>query len=197
MRLLLFEDKNAEEYSSNFTHVINVLPTKIILDTTTSYIEARSLYTNYVYDIVFIDFVCYEGGKLLSFIIDANPSQRIITVSDIHECTLKYGDRLCLENYSKERLLRPIVHKDIIKILTGKSFIDNKYANDLLLLELRQIEKTITFSYSSFEFDVEKLRFINTGERTYQSDFFLIVEKLNEYDIQYSSEQNGDIRIIT
>ena len=95
-----------------------------------------------------------------------------------------------MENYSKERLLRPISHRDIIKILTGKSFLDNKYSNDLLLLELRQIEKIITLTYTSFEFDVDKLKFINTGERTYQSDFFLIVEKLNEYDIQYSSEQN-------
>jgi len=197
MRLLLFEDKNGEEYSSHFSHVINVLPTKIKIDKTSSYLEASKLYTNYTYDIVFVDFVCSQGVQLLSFIIDSNPSQRIITISDIYECSLKYGDRLCLENYSKERLLRPIVHKDIIKILTGKSFVDNKYANNLLLLELRQIEKIISFRYSSFEFDVEKLKFINTGERTYQSDFFFIVEKLNEYDIPYTSEQNGDIRIIT
>ena len=133
----------------------------------------------------------------MNYIIKTNALQRIITISDIYECSLKYGNKFCLENYSKERLLRPISHRDIIKILTGKSFIDNKYSNDLLLLELRQIEKIITLTYTSFEFDVEKLKFINTGERTYQSDFFLIVEKLNEYDIQYSSEQNGDIRIIT
>ncbi len=197
MRLLLFENKNGEEYSSNFSHVINVLPTQITIDRITSSKEGSKLYCDYSYDIVFIDFVCYEGKQLMSFIIESNPSQRIITISDIHECSLKYGNTFCLENYSKERLLRPIVHKDIIKILTGKSFVDNKYANNLLLLELRQIEKIITFTYSSFEFDVEKLKFINTGERTYQSDFFLIVEKLNEYDIQYSSEQNGDIRIIS
>ncbi len=89
MRLLLFENKNGEEYSSNFSHVINVLPTKIVIDRITSCKEGSKLYCDYSYDIVFIDFVCYEGEKLMNFIIKSNPLQRIITISDIYECSFK------------------------------------------------------------------------------------------------------------
>ena len=44
LTLKLFENKNGEEYSSNFSHVINALPSKIIIDRTTSCIEGSKLY---------------------------------------------------------------------------------------------------------------------------------------------------------
>jgi len=194
IKVLIYDnDQDDSKYILSILYVLNV---EITMDRISSYDEGIELFKTHSYDIIFLDYFNDIGKNLIEFILKNNPKQRVITISDIHECATKHGIEFCLNNYNRERILRPLEYIDVIKIFKTNEYIDEKHSSDILLLKLRQIEKTLRLAVSDFEFDIVNLIFMNKEKKLYSSYFFLIIEKLDTYNIQYKVDPVGNIEII-
>jgi len=68
--------------------------------------EAMSFYTQELPDIVLIEFTISFGMDILYKILEINPLQKIITLSDSIDCSEFLGCDYCQENYNKRRVLK-------------------------------------------------------------------------------------------
>jgi len=194
MRILIYDNNSKDlEY---LCEMLKSLPIESCVDKITDYNHGTDLYHKFEYDIVFIDFIDNIGKSFLEYILKVNSTQRIITISDVFECSEKMGCDFCSDNYNKERILKPINHTDIIKIFSDTQYRCDSFSNSLLLMQLKQIEKIIKETYSDYDLDVESLTFIGKRTKKYDADFFIIVEKLNTHKIEYSVDENSNIKVI-
>lgn len=193
MRILIYDINSKDlEY---LCEMIKSLPIESYVDKITDYNHGTDLYDKNKYDIVFIDFIDKDGKSFLEYILKNDSAQRIITISDVFECSEKLGCDFCLDNYNKERILKPINYADIIKIFSNSKYRCDSFSNSLLLMQLKQIEKILKQTYSDYDLDVESLTFIGKRAKKYDTDFFIIIEKLNTHKIEYSVDENSNIKI--
>ena len=68
--------------------------------------EAIAFYKNEKPDMVVIEFSITVGHDALMKLLEINPSQPIITLSDATDCSELIGCDHCLEKYNKKRLLK-------------------------------------------------------------------------------------------
>lgn len=68
-------------------------------------------------DVVIINFSSSKFKLLLHKIMEYNPKQKIITLSEHLECSHLYGCDHCIENHNKRRLLKPIDSKKLMSVL--------------------------------------------------------------------------------
>lgn len=85
--------------------------------------ESRVAYQENPIDIVIINFILEFGKKTLDYIVQINPEQQIITISDLLECSENNGCLYCQSNYNKIRLLKPINTSHLVKYI--KDFDSN------------------------------------------------------------------------
>lgn len=194
MRIFIY-DNNLQD-REYLCEMITALPLNCSVDKIFDYSQGVDFYSKYNYDIVFIDFIDDFGKRLLTYILEHNPKQRIITISGICEYSEKLGCDFCVENYNKSRVMKPINHEDIVQIFNGKEHNCELYASNKMMMELKKIEKTIKKEYSDFLFDEQTLTFSSKNLRHYNPDFFTIIEKLNESDIEYSVDEHANIKIL-
>lgn len=76
--------------------------------------EAIKFYTEQNPDMVIIDFTIKDGAEVLKTILELNPLQHIITLSDSLDCSEFLGCDQCLELYRKRRVLK---HEGIHELL--------------------------------------------------------------------------------
>ena len=88
------------------------------------YAESISIYKSVNIDMVIINFTFTFGEETLNYILKENPQQRVITVSDILECSEVNGGIYCQQNYNKIRLLKPINTSQLVNCI--KYFDNNK-----------------------------------------------------------------------
>ncbi len=80
----------------------------------TDYEEAMAFYKHEAPDMVLIDFTIEHGIESLNTILELNPAQQIITISDSLDCSEFLGCNHCLEKYNKKRVLK---HQGIHELL--------------------------------------------------------------------------------
>ena len=61
---------------------------------------------------------------------------------------------------------------------------------------LQAIEKFLIESYSSYKLDYEEFTFLNKGFDSMNKDFFLIIDKLIQYDIEYEVDEKNNIKVL-
>lgn len=83
--------------------------------------EAMASYLKESPEMVLIDFTISFGLEVLQKILEINPSQHIISISDSLDCSELLGCDYCLANYNKKRVLK---HQGIHDLLY---LIDNFY----------------------------------------------------------------------
>lgn len=193
MKLLLYD--NDAKHLKEICTLINKFPMDILIDKTYNYADVVDLYKSNHFDIIFIDFTDVYGKKILEYILKDNPKQRIITMSDLFECSESLGCDYCKEHYVKDRVLKPITQDDMKNILTN-NFTCEKYSDDILIMKLKQIEKTHLNTYSNYNLDVDNKTFVNIHNESYGRDFFHLIEYLDEYKIKYNVLANLNIEIL-
>lgn len=194
MKILIY-DKNIDDLTY-LSKLVQNLPIDISIHTASTFQEGAAFYYANKYDTVFVDFIEDEGKKLLAEILKNDHTQRIITLSKLFECSEALGCDYCLEHYNKKRVIKPISEDEILQIFTHKEDICSKYSGDILIMELKRIEKIIKQSYTHFTLDIETLTFIDHGESHYKNDFFLIIDKLTEYKVKHTVDENGNIKVL-
>lgn len=68
-------------------------------------------------EMVLIDFTVDFGAEALHKILEINPQQQIITISDTLDCSEMLGCDFCLEHYRKRRLLKHQGIHDLIYLI--------------------------------------------------------------------------------
>jgi len=191
---ILILDSNHNDLKE-FCKVIDTLPLEIIVDIAYNHDRAMDLYTQNKYELVFIDFLMQMEKKVIEQIVCFDPEQRIITFTNIHNCSDDMACSFCKNTYKKERLLKPISKDDIVSVLTNKKCIYENFDN-IRILHLKKIEKCIKDSYPHFTFDTESLTFIDTKNKPYNRAFFVLIGELKEYKISYIVDENANIKVL-
>lgn len=86
-----------------------------------NYDEAMAFYTNESPDMVLIDFSVDFGLEALHKILEINPIQHIITISDSIDCSEIFGCDFCIEHYKKRRVLKHQSIHDLVYLIENFS----------------------------------------------------------------------------
>ena len=99
-----------------------------LIDTFDAGIE---FYRNEKPDIVLIDFTLEFGLDALKKIVQINPSQHIITISDSFDCSEILGCEFCLQHYMKKRVLKKKGIHDLLYLIENFSDMPCEFAHKL------------------------------------------------------------------
>ncbi len=186
MRILIY-DNNIEDIV--YLHgLIQQLPLDILIDKASDYLDEIALYNNHKYDIIFIDVIDDIGKKLLSYILNKNPKQKIISMTDTSDCIHTISCDLCLAKYNKSKFIKPINIDDILNIFLNNNTCSLSFCDNKILLELSLLNKNI----NSYTLNMDNLRF--NKKRNYNmsnvKDTVELVEKLTSLNIDFKIEKN-------
>ncbi len=93
--------------------------------------EAVASYISESPDIVLIDFTVSHGLDTLYKILEINPEQKIITLSDSVDCSELLGCDYCLENHHQRRVLKHQPIHDLLYLIDNFDRMPCEYANKL------------------------------------------------------------------
>jgi hypothetical protein len=191
MKILIYDNNPAD--LSKLCAMIETLPIDFLIDKVSHYNDCIELYGKYSYDMVFIDFADNIGKNILSYILEKNPKQKVVTMSDIDNCSEKQGCDFCVTTYNKKRVTKPIQGIDLIKILS-KNEQCKLYCNNDLLIKLEIFSKGLNY----LTFDREQFIFTK-NEQSYHKemvDIIRLCDTLTEAKINFAIIENG-VKIIT
>ncbi len=186
MRILIY-DNNVEDI--DYLHgLIQQLPLDILIDKVSNYVDEIDLYTKYTYDIVFIDVTDDIGKKLISYILNNNPKQKIISMTDTSDCTHTTSCDLCLAQYNKSRFVKPINMDDIFNVFLDNSTCSLCFCDNKLLLKLVFLNKNI----NSYTLNTDNLRFMQKTNHHISNvkDTVELTEQLKSLKIDFKIETN-------
>jgi hypothetical protein len=191
MKILIYDNNPAD--LSKLCAMLESLPMNFLIDKVSHYTDCIELYDKHTYDMVFIDFADEIGKKILSYILEKNPKQKIITISDIYECSEKRGCDFCTTTYNKKRVTKPIQEIELFKILSKKEPC-KLYCKSDFLIKLEIISKGINY----LTFDREHFIFLKNGQNHHKEmgDIIRLTYGLTEANINFVIVQNG-VKIIT
>jgi hypothetical protein len=186
MKILIYD--NNQEDLSKLCEMLEALPMKFFIDKLSHYEDCIELYDKHNYEIVFIDFADDIGKKILSYILEKNPKQKVVTMSDVCECSEKRGCDFCMTRYDKKRVTKPIAENELFKILLRKEPCKS-YCNDELLIKLEIISKGINY----LSFNKEQFAFIKNGQNYHKemSEVIKLSSALSETNIDFELIDNG------
>ena len=131
-------------------------------------------YTQNRYDLVIVDMDLEFNKKLLSYVLDINPMQKIITTGMKLEYSEKKGCDFCQLNYNKKRLLKPIELSQLITFIkqldTSKCKCMNKLDNKEGLVEIMG-DVVRRFSLAKYNSDNKSISFNGTNSLINMSNF--------------------------
>lgn len=192
MNILIYDNNPAD--LSKLCDMLEMLPIDLFVDKISNFDDGMSLYAKNNYELVFIDFQDDIGEKLLTSILEKNPLQRVVTISDIERSSEKNGCNYCINIYNKKRLTKPINQDDLVNVFVKKERCV-LYCNNGLLLQLEKISKEL----KSIQFDKKTFTFMKNSDTTSHrniSDMIHLVHRLNEENIHFESVDNG-IKILS
>ena len=141
---------------------------------------------------VFIDFADDIGKKLLTAILDINPKQKIVTMSEVNSCSDFIGCDNCKQHYNKQRILKPVLENELFRVILNKEHCP-MYCNEDLALDMALIAKPL----SSLSFDKERFVFKKHGANQQKniSEVIQVTSKLHDKNIKYELF-DGEIQIV-
>lgn len=95
------------------------------------YDEIMSYYDEHKPDMVLIEFTIESGPKVLQKILELNPSQPIITISDSLDCSELLGCDFCLKHYKKKRVLKHQGIHELLYLIDNFDEMPCEYAHKL------------------------------------------------------------------
>lgn len=95
------------------------------------YDKAIEFYSNESPDMVLIDFTADFGHEALVKILEMNPVQHIITISDSLDCSEIFGCDFCIEHYRKKRVLKHQSIHDLLYLIENFSDMPCEHAHKL------------------------------------------------------------------
>lgn len=193
-RVLLYDSQQAVEQLAN--ELINL---SFDVFKSTSYEESINKYLKENYDFIIIDLDTFVALKFLNKILKLNPKQRIINLSNSLELTTKEGCETCIKNYNKKRLLKPYDLRMIYDYLINfDERVCLDYNKDLESRKLSHALSEIS-EFESFKIkEDELLIFLEEQDKNALTlrEFFLIIEILNKYEINYKILEQYSLQIL-
>lgn len=80
-------------------------------------------------ELVLIDFSIDIGLKALQKILEHNPTQHVITISDSFDCSEILGCDYCVENYKKKRVIKKKGIHDLLYLIENFSEMPCEFSN--------------------------------------------------------------------
>ena len=179
MKNILLVDNDNELISlfKNLDHVtgINIFFYKDIGD-------ALSIYKKNDIDIVVINFLLDFGSKFMEYILNINPMQNIITISETLDNSESKGCDYCQENHNKIRLLKPVDIRELTKLIknfkSAKCYFSNKLTSSSGIVDVmdkivpmfngvKYIKKSNTFHLNNYSNIVDVVRFLDEKSISY------------------------------
>lgn len=156
--------------------------------------DPLSLYNNHLYDFVILDFSFDFGQRMLNYIVQHNPQQNIIILSEKLEYSCyTQGCDFCQSHYKKVRLLKPLKVDELANTLKNFPQQHCKYYNKFHLPQtLTEILEDILCRYSEYSYDT--IHKIVTTKNIHS--LFFLEKLLIEKDILYRIEDYNKIRIL-
>jgi response regulator RpfG family c-di-GMP phosphodiesterase len=156
--------------------------------------EQKSIntYGNYHIDIVIINFTLDFGQKILDYILQNNPKQKVITISDVLECSEKNGCLYCQSNYNKIRLLKPINTSELVKYIKSFKHSDCKYYDNFdTNTGLVNIMEDVIRRFSGATYNKET----KTISMSYPNKIIDIIQFLDTKGISFDILHNNSIQL--
>ena len=144
-------------------------------------------------DIVVINFILDFGSKFMEYILNINPMQNIITISETLDNSESKGCDYCLENHNKIRLLKPVDVRELTKLIKNfhsyKCSFYNKFTSSSGIIDV--MDKIVP-RFNGVEYIKES----NTFHLNKYSNIVEVVQFLDEKNISYDIKDNSKIELI-
>jgi len=154
-------------------------------------------YQNNNFDIVIVDIATYEDVFLT--ILELNPKQKTIVISDNLNCIDKVGCEVCLQKYNKNRLLKPISVETLLDLIIEFDNQQCHYLQTDCFKNIQPIISDIVKSFISYDFCSDK-NIIYKKEKNYSHNFVIdlleITSILDSHNVEYEIIDGKDIQLI-
>lgn len=184
MRILLIDD---DKHSIYFLKLLKKIQGYEIVHTDYTIKQ----YVDNSVEIVMIDHSSDKNNQLLNKILEINPSQKVIIISDSSECSPNIGCDNCLTLYNKRRLLKPLDFKEFTNLIENFDNLNCYYSNPQCMDNLQHIISGLVRRFNFYHYDQDK----NLIYSNHRPEDFLVIQQeleiikiLNSYDIKYEIE---------
>ena len=193
MNVLIFDynyEENYEDYIRPLTDNIKDLKAKIY----ECFELALKEYQEKEYDFLIIDFTSTHGKKLLDFVLQNNPKQKVITLGFQLESS-DANCALCEENFNKRRLIKPVNAVDIYNTIKNFDTSRCKYAYQFE--NPKELISELVKRYGCFEFNEQTSMITkNTDANDHViKDYIELIEILKHYNMNHEIIDEFVIRI--
>jgi hypothetical protein len=154
-------------------------------------------YQNNNFDIVIVDISTYR--ETLLQILEINPKQKIIVISDNLDCIDEVGCDICQKKYNKHRLLKPININILLDLLNDFNSHECKYLQTDCFKNIKPILSDITKRFITYDFCSNKnliYKKENVRSHSFVLDLLEIVGILDNHNTKYEIINGRDIQII-
>ena len=154
-------------------------------------------YQNNHFDIIIIDISTYKEALLK--ILELNPQQKIIVISDNLDCIDEVGCQHCPEKYNKHRLLKPVEIRSLLDLIIDFDSQECKYLQTDCFKNILPIIPNIIKRFISYDFCSDS-KIIYKKDKTHSNNFVLdlleITSILEKHDTKYEIINGRDIKLI-
>lgn len=154
-------------------------------------------YQNNDFDLLIIDITIYK--KVLLKILELNPKQKIIVISDNLDCIDEVGCEICPVKYNKHRLLKPLHLNSLLDLIGDFHNQECKYLQTDCFKNITPIISDILKRFFTYDFSSEK-NLIYKKDKIYSNNFIVdlleITSILDSHNTKYEIINGRDIQII-
>jgi hypothetical protein len=164
--------------------------------------KGLEVYKNNQIDCIIVDFATEENNSLIEDILNTNPKQKMIIVSEYLSCREEKKCVDCVSLYNKRRLLKPLDPKELYYAIKNFDIIKCKYFNLECFENIRGILPDIMKRFIFYTYDQDrkvialKKEEMAGKEHGYMGELIDILDILNQHDVKYNMLNETDVKIL-
>lgn len=150
-------------------------------------------------DVVVIEFNDETSKNLLNRILEFNPLQNIIIISEILDCNCNLDCEICSKNHNKIRLLKPLNITELVNTIENFELLSCKYKNTKCFKEIYHVFEDIISRFNHFDFNQETLLISgkNYSHHLQAYELFKLIEILEYYKINFKLVEETNIQLFS
>ena len=139
-------------------------------------------------DVIVIDFHQEKNNKLLKMLIEVNPEQKIVILSDKESCHRDCD--FCISKY-RRRLFKPIDAKDLHHTIKNFDSLDCRYNEKFDNIKTILPDIMRRFTYYKYDDATNTFSTYDGVSSGYVKELNEIINILNVHEVKYSIKEDG------
>ncbi len=185
MKILVYDNNHND--IEHFHGLLDNMPFDINVEKYTRYSDVEKNFKLNSHDMVFLDIESDNSPKLLKYINEQSPKQKIVVFNNSLKCSEELGCEHCRSNYNKCRIIKPVNYQDIIYALKN-NHCEYDYCGTDIEAKLSVLSKP--FQSLKLNIDSLQLNHSNSNNNLVISDTIDFTKLLDKNNIKFKVFEN-------